>query len=112
MSKKLTKSRSNIVFSGSLAGVAEFIGIDPTIVRVIYVILSLATTGFPGFLLYIALMILLPSGNKNQETYYNTYERPYEHPYRGEASKRANKGSRPRKEAEKIKDDKDDWSDF
>ena len=73
MNKKLTKSRSNIVISGSLAGVAEYIGIDPTIVRVIYVILSLVTTGFPGFLLYIALMVLLPSGNTRQETYYNTY---------------------------------------
>lgn len=112
MNKKLTKSRSNIVISGSLAGVAEYIGIDPTIVRVIYVILSLVTTGFPGFLLYIALMVLLPSGNTRQETYYNTYERPYEHPYKGSAGRKGSKPTKTRKEAEKLDDNADDWSDF
>ena len=41
MKKKLTKSNNNIVLTGTLAGIAEYLGIDPTVVRVIYVILSL-----------------------------------------------------------------------
>lgn len=105
MNKKLTKSNSNVVISGSLAGVAEFIGIDPTIVRVIYVILSLFTAAFPGFLLYIALMVLMPSGASRQQR--STYSEPYEHPYMGS---RPNNAKRPRKEAEKVEGD--DWSDF
>ncbi len=105
MNKKLTKSNSNVVISGSLAGVAEFIGIDPTIVRVIYVILALFTAGFPGFLLYIALMLLMPSGANRQQR--GTYNEPYEQPYYGKKTKN---GKRPRKEAEKVEGD--DWSDF
>ena len=106
MNRKLTKSSTNVVISGSLAGIAEYIGIDPTIVRVIYVLLSLVTTGFPGFLLYIALLVLLPSGSSKR---YEPYDQPYEHPYRKTTSK---KSSRPRKEAEKVEVDSDDWSDF
>jgi phage shock protein PspC (stress-responsive transcriptional regulator) len=34
------KSRTNVVLTGTLAGIAEYFGIDPTIVRVIYVFLS------------------------------------------------------------------------
>ncbi|MBO0476356.1 PspC domain-containing protein [Vagococcus sp. DIV0080] len=113
MSKKLTKSSSNVVISGSLAGVAEYIGIDPTIVRVIYVILSLVTTGFPGFLLYIALMVLLPSGTNQRRSNFNTYDEPFEqyHPYEDNKFNRK-KAAKPRKEAEKVKVEEDDWSDF
>ncbi|MGX7024737.1 PspC domain-containing protein [Vagococcus hydrophili] len=104
MKRKLTKSRSNVVISGSLAGVAEFIGIDATIVRVIYVLLALFTVGFPGFILYIALMVLLPSGsNKRSE--------PYNPSYRNNNNDRNPYYSdKPRKEAQKV--DNDDWSDF
>lgn len=114
MNKRLTKSRSNIVISGSLAGVAEYIGIDPTIVRVIYVILSVATTGFPGFLLYIALMVLLPSGNTQNNTNHQNYDGPYSnyHPYEGNKYSSNKKSTRPRKEAEKVDVSEDDWSDF
>lgn len=104
MNRKLTKSKSNIVISGSLAGVAEFIGIDPTIVRVVYFILSFFTAGFPGFLLYIALMVLLPSGQTQQG---NGYRESYSHPYMGN---KTNQNKRPRKEAEKVEEE--DWSDF
>ena len=37
MQKRLQKSRTNVVLTGTLAGIAEYFGIDPTIVRVIYV---------------------------------------------------------------------------
>lgn len=103
MNRKLTKSKSNIVISGSLAGVAEFLGIDPTIVRVIYFIVSLFTAGL-GFLLYIGLMVLLPSGQTQQG---NGYREPYSHPYMGN---KTSQNKRPRKEAEKVEEE--DWSDF
>lgn len=43
MNKKLTKSANNVVITGTLGGLAEYLRIDPTIVRVIYVFLSLVT---------------------------------------------------------------------
>ena len=47
MKKKLTKSNKNVVLTGTLAGIGEYIGIDPTVIRVLYVFLSLVAFGSP-----------------------------------------------------------------
>ena len=57
MNKKLTKSANNVVITGTLGGLAEYLRIDPTIVRVIYVFLSLVTAAFPGITLYIICLL-------------------------------------------------------
>lgn len=59
MDRKLTKSNNKIV-SGVCAGIAEYLGWDTTVVRVIYVCLSLFSAGFPGLLLYLVLSIVMP----------------------------------------------------
>ncbi len=59
LSRKLTKS-SNKMLAGVCAGIAEYLGWDITIVRVVYLILSLFTAAFPGLLLYILLCIVMP----------------------------------------------------
>lgn len=97
MNKKLRKSRTNIVFTGTLAGIAEYFGIDPTIVRVIYVFLSLVLIGSP-ILLYILLAIIIPAAPRGGQSY------GHQNQYYG-----ANQKKQP-KQAEKIDDD--DWSDF
>jgi phage shock protein C len=58
--KKLYRS-SNRVMAGVCGGIAEYFDIDPTLIRVVYVILSLFSVAFPGVLLYIILMILIPN---------------------------------------------------
>lgn len=58
--KKLYRSSSKML-AGVCAGIAEYCDIDPTIVRVIYAALSLFTAGFPGLLLYLVLMIIMPN---------------------------------------------------
>lgn len=58
--KKLYRS-SNRVMAGVCGGIAEYFDIDPTLIRVAYVILSLFSAAFPGVLLYIILMILIPN---------------------------------------------------
>jgi phage shock protein C len=108
MHKKLTKSPNNIVFTGTLAGISEWFGIDPTIVRVVYVLLSVFSAGFPGFFLYIALAVLIPSGKgKNYRGFseygHNDFYTKNSNPY-------ARNNEKQRKQAEKIDDD--DWSDF
>lgn len=109
MNKRLTKSADNVVFTGTLAGIAEWIGIDPTIVRVIYVALSIFSAGFPGFILYIAMAILLPSGRRSGNGTRNRYG--HDNRYNGNTrngNPYAN-STKQRKQAEKIDDD---WSDF
>ncbi|MDT2604036.1 PspC domain-containing protein [Enterococcus dongliensis] len=65
MNKKITKSQNNQVLTGTLAGIAEYFGINPTTVRVIYVFASIFLIGAP-ILLYILLMILVPTAKNNQ----------------------------------------------
>ena len=57
--KKLTRS-ANKVLGGVCGGIAEYFEIDPTLVRVAYAALTIFTTGFPGLLLYIIMLILMP----------------------------------------------------
>ena len=105
MQKRLQKSRNNVVLTGTLAGIAEYFGIDPTIVRVIYVFLSFGLIGAP-VVLYVLLALVIPAAPRGRDSYghnkqyygnndYNNYEK---------------KASRQRKKADKIDDD--DWSDF
>ena len=69
MKRKLTKSPNNVVLTGSLAGIADWLGIDPTIIRVVYVLLSFSQQDF-GILLYIALAVLIPSGRTGSDRGY------------------------------------------
>ena len=55
---------SNRILAGVCGGIAEYFDIDPTLIRVAYVILSLFSVAFPGVLLYIILMILIPNYNQ------------------------------------------------
>ncbi len=61
--KKLYKSTTDKKLCGVCAGVANFLNIDPTIVRVLYAVLAIFTTGFPFALLYIILAFILPEDN-------------------------------------------------
>ena len=56
--KKLTKS-SNKMLSGVLAGIAEYLGFDPTVVRIAYLFLTLFTA-FAGVIAYLLMMLVMP----------------------------------------------------
>ncbi len=58
--KKLLRSE-NTMIAGVCAGIAEYFGWDSTLVRIIYVLLSIFSAGFPGILAYIILWIIMPS---------------------------------------------------
>lgn len=63
--KKLTRS-ANKILAGVCGGIAEYFDIDPTLVRVCYAALSIFTTGFPGVLLYIIMMLIMPRSDYEQ----------------------------------------------
>jgi phage shock protein C len=58
--KRLTRSYNRVI-GGVCGGIAEFIGWDAALVRVIYVLLSIFSAGFPGILVYIILWIVMPA---------------------------------------------------
>ncbi len=56
----LRRSRSDRMFGGVIAGLAHYFGIDVTLARVLYVIGSILSAAFPGMLVYLILLILIP----------------------------------------------------
>jgi len=59
-SRPLRRSIDDRVLGGVCGGIAEFLGIDSTLVRVLYVLLSILSAGFPGTLVYLILWVLIP----------------------------------------------------
>ncbi len=57
--KKLTKSRDNVMLAGVCGGIAEYFNVDPTLVRVGYLIFTFIGAGSP-LLLYIILAFIMP----------------------------------------------------
>lgn len=57
--KKLTLSRNRMI-GGVCGGLADYFGLDATLVRIAYALLTVFTTGFPGFLLYLILWLVMP----------------------------------------------------
>lgn len=63
--RKFTKSNSRMV-SGVLGGIANFFAIDPSIVRVVFVILTLISHIWPGILIYALLAWLMPESQEQR----------------------------------------------
>lgn len=63
MKKKLYRSSTDKKLCGVCAGVANYFNLDPTIVRVVYALLAICTTGFPFVILYIVLAFVMPEDN-------------------------------------------------
>lgn len=57
--KKLLRS-SNRILGGVCGGIAEYLDVDPTVIRVAYALLSFFSAAFPGIILYIILLVLIP----------------------------------------------------
>ena len=60
MEKKLTRSVNDKMLGGVCSGLAKYFGLDPTLVRLGYALLSIFTAGFPGIVLYILACIIIP----------------------------------------------------
>ena len=57
--KKLYKSRTDKKIDGVCAGIAKYLNLDPTIIRLLWVILAVAAGS--GILAYILCMIIIPT---------------------------------------------------
>jgi len=56
----LVKSKDRML-AGVCGGLAEFLGWDATLVRVLFVLISFFSAAFPGIIVYLALWIIMPS---------------------------------------------------
>lgn len=60
LNRPLMRVRQGKIIAGVCGGIARWLGWDPTLVRLGYVILSVLSVGFPGIIIYILLWILMP----------------------------------------------------
>ncbi len=59
-SNALRRSRRHHLIAGVCGGLADWLGWNVTLVRVLYVIVSLVSAAFPGILAYIILWVVMP----------------------------------------------------
>jgi len=59
-SNPLRRSRRHRMIAGVCGGLAEWLGWDPTLVRVLYVVGSILSAAFPGLLVYVILWVVMP----------------------------------------------------
>ena len=57
--KRFRRSDSNRLLAGVCGGIAEFIGVDTTIVRLVFVVLSVL--GFSGVFIYLLAWLIMPA---------------------------------------------------
>lgn len=58
--KRLTRPRAGRMLAGICAGIGNYFGVDATLIRIGYVLLSLFFACFPGLLLYFILLLIIP----------------------------------------------------
>jgi phage shock protein C len=66
---RLRRSKSNRMIAGVIGGLARYFGFDPTLARVLYVILSVVSVAFPGIVVYIILWIIMPEEGEEPRGY-------------------------------------------
>jgi phage shock protein C len=66
MKKRLTKSK-NKVFLGVCGGLAEYMHVDPTVIRLVALVLLVLTGFFPVGLIYIVAALIMPDAGSHDD---------------------------------------------
>lgn len=61
--KILLRSKTNRLIGGVCAGIGNYFDVDPTLIRIIFVLITLF--GGSGILLYLVLWLIIPSDKKS-----------------------------------------------
>lgn len=67
---RLRRSRRHKMIAGVCGGMAEYLGLSPNGVRIVYVLVSVLSAAFPGILVYILLWLLLPKAEEPEPEWY------------------------------------------
>lgn len=62
--RRLYKSRTNRMISGVLGGLGEYLGVDPTLLRLAWVAITALTGFIPGIIAYIIAAVIIPDQPK------------------------------------------------
>ncbi|MFT6856443.1 MAG: phage shock protein C [Cyclobacteriaceae bacterium] len=59
MQKRLTRSKDGVL-AGVCSGIAKYFDLDPSLVRIAYILASIVSVAFPGAIVYIILWFVIP----------------------------------------------------
>ena len=59
----LHRSRQHQIIAGVCGGLADWLGWSPTMVRVLFVVASVLSAGFPGIIVYLVMWVLMPKAD-------------------------------------------------
>ncbi|OGI75597.1 PspC domain-containing protein [Candidatus Nomurabacteria bacterium RIFCSPHIGHO2_02_FULL_42_19] len=65
--KRLYKSNTNKIFFGVIGGVGEYFNMDPTLLRLAYLLLAILTAFVPAVIAYLVAGLVVPSRPKELE---------------------------------------------
>ncbi|MFZ5656478.1 MAG: PspC domain-containing protein [Pseudomonadota bacterium] len=57
---RLERSRHDRMIAGVLGGFARWLGWNPTLLRIVFVLVSILSAAFPGILVYLLAWLLMP----------------------------------------------------
>lgn len=66
--RRLYRSRANVVFTGVAGGIAEYFDVDPTLIRVLLFLLLLTSSGPFGIIVYFILAAIIPQSPNTDQT--------------------------------------------
>lgn len=64
---RLRRSREHRMLGGVIGGLADYFDRDPTLLRVLYVLVSVLSAAFPGIFVYLILWVLIPEAERPGE---------------------------------------------
>ncbi len=62
--KKVYKSKKNKVIAGVIGGVGEYFDVDPVLLRLLFLLVVIATGIVPGIIAYIVGALVMPKAKK------------------------------------------------
>lgn len=65
----LVRSRQHRMLAGVVGGIADYYGWNPTLLRIIFVIVSTASVAVPGILIYLILWMVMPNAGIRSDRY-------------------------------------------
>lgn len=58
--RKLYKSDNDRILLGVIGGIGEYVDIDPTVLRLVYIVLTIMTAVVPAIIGYIIAALIIP----------------------------------------------------
>lgn len=63
----LRRSRNDRMIAGVMGGIAKYFRVDPTVLRVLFVVISVVSVAVPGALIYLLMWLIVPEAGPEED---------------------------------------------